>query len=77
MAGRPQEAISHIGSHGLSHESNPSGGYARSIATALCGAEVARGGKPYANEHEILRAALPPAFAFGEGCNGRGKQACL
>gem|GEM_PF-4022509 len=67
----------HIGSHGLSHESNPSGGYAQSIAAALCGAEVARGGKPHAGEHEVSRVALPPAFSFGEGCNGRGKQAAV
>jgi hypothetical protein len=67
----------HIGGQDLCHESNPSGGYARSIAAALRGAGVARGGKPHANEHEVLRAALPPAFAFGEGCNGRGKQAAV
>ena len=33
--------------------------------------------KPHAGEHEVLRAALPPAFSYGEGCNGRGKQAAV
>jgi hypothetical protein len=77
MAGRPDETMPHIGGHGLCHESNPSDGYAQSIAAALCGAEVARGGKSHAGEHEIFRAALPPAFSSGEGCNGRGKQAAV
>jgi len=78
MAGRPpQEAMPHIGGHGICHGSNPSGGYTLSISAALCGAEVARGGKSHAGEHEVLRAALPPAFSFGEGCNGRGKQAAV
>lgn len=52
-------------------------GLAPSIAATLCGAGVARGGKPHAAEHEVLRAALPPAFSCGEGCNGRGKQAAV
>ena len=77
MAGRPDAAMPHIDEHGLSHESNPSGGYAQGIAAALCGAKVAQGGKGHAGKHEISRAALPPAFSFGEGCNGRGKQASL
>lgn len=34
------KAMPHIGGHGLSHGSNPSGEYARSIGTALCGAAV-------------------------------------
>jgi len=72
MAGKPDEAMPHIGGHGLCHESNPSGGYAPSIATALCGAEVARGDKPHAGEHEALRAALPPAFLFRGGMQREG-----
>lgn len=72
MARRPDEAIPHIGGYGLCHESNPSGGYAQSIAAALCGAEVTWGGKPQADEHEALRAALPPCFLFQGGMQREG-----
>ncbi|MFN3701804.1 MAG: hypothetical protein ACK4VI_09850 [Alphaproteobacteria bacterium] len=70
-AGRPDEAMPHIG------------GYARSIDAALCGAEVACGVKRPAWQQDVLRAVLAPASSdgraqarpYGEGCNGRGKQA--
>jgi hypothetical protein len=70
-------ATCRVHGNGLCHESNPSGGYATSITAALCGAEVARGGKPQTGEYGFSRAALPPAISYGEGCNGRGKQAGL
>lgn len=67
----------HVGGHGLCHASNPSGGYAQNIAAALWLRKWRGVVKPHADEHEVLRAALPPAFSYGEGCNGRGKQAAV
>ena len=63
----------HIGGHSLSHGSNPSGGYAGSIAAALCGAEVARGGKLHACCMRFGGGRQPPAFLIRGGMQREGE----